>query len=37
MRKVVDDATHDRLKVKPAMTIRESFESPVEREPNSGA
>ncbi|VDC07033.1 unnamed protein product [Peniophora sp. CBMAI 1063] len=34
VRKVVDDATHDRLKAKPGMTIRESFESSVERELN---
>ncbi|CCM03706.1 uncharacterized protein FIBRA_05852 [Fibroporia radiculosa] len=30
----IDDATHDRLKAAPGMTIRESFESRVERELN---
>ncbi|KAJ7451085.1 DNA-directed RNA polymerase II, subunit 1 [Mycena latifolia] len=30
----IDDATHDRLKALPGMTIRESFESLVERELN---
>ncbi|KAI0932934.1 DNA-directed RNA polymerase II subunit rpb1, variant 2 [Taiwanofungus camphoratus] len=30
----IDDATHDRLKAAPGMTIRESFESKVERELN---
>lgn len=32
--KVIEDATQDRLKAKPGMTIRESFESMVERELN---
>ncbi|PCH33167.1 RNA polymerase II large subunit [Wolfiporia cocos MD-104 SS10] len=32
--KVIEDATHDRLKAAPGMTIRESFESQVERELN---
>ena len=32
--RIIDDATHDRLKPKPGMTIRESFESMVERELN---
>ena len=31
---IVDDAAHDRLKPQPGMTIRESFESKVERELN---
>src|SRR3984957_8438514 len=31
---IIDDATHDRLKAAPGMTIRESFESLVERELN---
>ncbi|KAI0791691.1 beta and beta-prime subunits of DNA dependent RNA-polymerase [Abortiporus biennis] len=31
---IVDDAAHDRLKAQPGMTIRESFESKVERELN---
>ncbi|KDQ53026.1 hypothetical protein JAAARDRAFT_197811 [Jaapia argillacea MUCL 33604] len=31
---IIDDATHDRLKAQPGMTIRESFESRVERELN---
>ncbi|TFK57734.1 beta and beta-prime subunits of DNA dependent RNA-polymerase [Heliocybe sulcata] len=31
---VIDDATHDKLKAAPGMTIRESFESKVERELN---
>ncbi|KAG2117377.1 uncharacterized protein F5147DRAFT_812040, partial [Suillus discolor] len=31
---IIDDAYHDRLKVLPGMTIRESFESKVERELN---
>jgi DNA-directed RNA polymerase II subunit RPB1 len=31
---IIDQATHDRLKAKPGMTIRESFESDVERELN---
>jgi DNA-directed RNA polymerase II subunit RPB1 len=31
---IIDDATHDRLKPQPGMTIRESFESKVERELN---
>ena len=32
--KIIDDATHDRLKAAPGMTIRESFESLVERQLN---
>ncbi|KAE9393327.1 beta and beta-prime subunits of DNA dependent RNA-polymerase [Gymnopus androsaceus JB14] len=32
--KIIEDATHDRLKPAPGMTIRESFESLVERELN---
>ncbi|KAK7468334.1 DNA-directed RNA polymerase II core subunit rpo21 [Stygiomarasmius scandens] len=32
--KVIDDAYHDRLKAAPGMTIRESFESMVERQLN---
>ncbi|KAF8737375.1 hypothetical protein AX14_012969 [Amanita brunnescens Koide BX004] len=32
--KVIEDATHDHLKAKPGMTLRESFESMVERELN---
>ncbi|EKM83352.1 hypothetical protein AGABI1DRAFT_65857 [Agaricus bisporus var. burnettii JB137-S8] len=32
--KIIEDATHDRLKPKPGMTIRESFESMVERQLN---
>ncbi|TFK38673.1 hypothetical protein BDQ12DRAFT_683152 [Crucibulum laeve] len=32
--KIIDDATHDRLKAMPGMTIRESFESLVERRLN---
>lgn len=31
---IIDDAAHDRLKAQPGMTIRESFESKVERELN---
>ncbi|EGN92710.1 hypothetical protein SERLA73DRAFT_98944 [Serpula lacrymans var. lacrymans S7.3] len=31
---IIDDATHDRLKAAPGMTIRESFESKVQRELN---
>jgi len=31
---IIDKATHDRLKAKPGMTIRESFESSIERELN---
>ena len=31
---IIDDATHDRLKAAPGMTIRESFESLVERQLN---
>ena len=31
---IIEDATHDRLKPSPGMTIRESFESMVERELN---
>lgn len=31
---IIDDAAHDRLKPQPGMTIRESFESKVERELN---
>ncbi|KAJ7630347.1 DNA-directed RNA polymerase II, subunit 1 [Roridomyces roridus] len=31
---IIDDATHDRLKANPGMTIRESFESMVERQLN---
>lgn len=31
---IIDDATHDRLNAAPGMTIRESFESRVERELN---
>ncbi|KII94419.1 hypothetical protein PLICRDRAFT_36689 [Plicaturopsis crispa FD-325 SS-3] len=31
---IIEDATHDRLKAAPGMTIRESFESRVERELN---
>ncbi|KAL0945704.1 hypothetical protein HGRIS_014853 [Hohenbuehelia grisea] len=31
---IIDDATHDRLKAQPGMTIRESFESMVERQLN---
>ncbi|KAA1468311.1 beta and beta-prime subunits of DNA dependent RNA-polymerase [Dentipellis sp. KUC8613] len=34
VRRIIDDATHDRLKAAPGMTIRESFESRVERELN---
>ncbi|KAI0028851.1 DNA-directed RNA polymerase II, subunit 1 [Vararia minispora EC-137] len=34
VRQIIDDATHDRLKAAPGMTIRESFESRVERELN---
>ena len=29
---IIDEATHDRLKAKPGLTIRESFESDVERQ-----
>ncbi|KAJ6451309.1 DNA-directed RNA polymerase II, subunit 1 [Mycena sanguinolenta] len=32
--RIIDDATHDRLKAAPGMTIRESFEKMVERELN---
>lgn len=32
--KIINDATHDRLKAAPGMTIRESFESLVERQLN---
>ncbi|KIK66076.1 hypothetical protein GYMLUDRAFT_38551 [Collybiopsis luxurians FD-317 M1] len=32
--KIIDDATHDRLKREPGMTIRESFESLVQQELN---
>ncbi|KAK7040592.1 DNA-directed RNA polymerase subunit [Favolaschia claudopus] len=32
--KIIEDATHDRLKAAPGMTIRESFEKMVERELN---
>jgi DNA-directed RNA polymerase II subunit RPB1 len=31
---IIEEATHDRLKAKPGMTIRESFESDVERQLN---
>ena len=31
---IIEDTTHDRLKAKPGMTIRESFESDVERQLN---
>jgi len=31
---VIEEATHDRLKAKPGVTIRESFESDVERQLN---
>lgn len=34
VRQIIDDAAHDRLKAAPGMTIRESFESRVERELN---
>ncbi|TFY81801.1 hypothetical protein EWM64_g2217 [Hericium alpestre] len=34
VQQIIDDATHDRLKAAPGMTIRESFESRVERELN---
>lgn len=34
VQQIIDDATHDRLKAQPGMTIRESFESKVERELN---
>ena len=34
MTQFIDDATHDRLKAAPGMTIRESFESLVERQLN---
>ncbi|KAF9522016.1 hypothetical protein CPB83DRAFT_900019 [Crepidotus variabilis] len=32
--KIIDDATYNRLKASPGMTIRESFESKIERELN---
>lgn len=32
--RIIDDATHDRLKAAPGMTIRESFKSLVERQLN---
>jgi DNA-directed RNA polymerase II subunit RPB1 len=31
---IIEEATHDRLKAKPGMTIRESFESEVGRQLN---
>ncbi|THH07234.1 hypothetical protein EW146_g9383 [Bondarzewia mesenterica] len=34
VQQIIDDATHDRLKAEPGMTIRESFESRVERQLN---
>ncbi|KAI0042209.1 beta and beta-prime subunits of DNA dependent RNA-polymerase [Auriscalpium vulgare] len=34
VQQIIEDATHDRLKAAPGMTIRESFESRVERELN---
>lgn len=35
VQKIIDDATHDRLKPMPGMTLRESFESKVEFQLNS--